>query len=245
MKSSDLDWSFFFVYLRRIITRKTIYKLKNFKLMIDKNKIFTLIISGILFAYILFQSYHQDNIFQIFIYPIIGGIGLYTFYKGYFDDIKRYEKTKKLKSYSITIIGLFLVILNLGIVSYYEIKLNSKTLFKVVNHGVYGDFKKNGEYIIKSGSWASRKHFYGKYSIIDSLITIDRKKFDDVLITDKFVIRNISNVFGENDNGKTKKYLIQLNDNNKEIKNRLSGYDKSKNEIYDSYFFEVIEDNRK
>lgn len=218
--------------------------MKNLKLLIDKNKIFTLIISGFLFAYILFRSYHQDNIFQIFIYPIIGGIGLYTLYKGIFDDIESYKKTKKLKSYSITIIGIILVILNLGIVSYYEIKLNSKTLFKVENHGVYADFKKNGEYIIKSGSWASRKHFYGKYSLKDSLITIDRKKFDDVLITDKFVIRNISNAFGENDNGKTKKYLIQIDENSKEIKNRLLGFDKSKNEIYDRYFFEVIEDNR-
>ena len=215
------------------------------KLINDKNKIFTLIISGILFAYILFRSYHQDNIFQIFIYPIIGGIGLYTLYKVFLDDIVRYKKTKKLKNYFLTFIGMLLVILNLGILCFYEIKLNSETLLKAKNYGVYADFKKNGEYIIKSGSWASRQHFYGKYSIKDSLITIDRKKFDDVLITDKFVIRNISNAFGENDNGKTKKYLIQIDKNSKEIKNRLSGYDKSKNEIYDSYFFEVIEDNRK
>lgn len=213
--------------------------------MIDKNKIFTLIISGILFSYILFQSYHQDNIFQIFIYPIIGGIGLYTLYKVILDDSERYKKTKKLKSYFLTFIGMLLVFLNLGILCFFEIKLNSETLLKTKNHGVYADFKKNGEYIIKSGSWASRQHFYGTYTLEDNLIIVDRKSFDDVLITNKFVIRGITNAFGENDNGKTKNYLIQLNENSKEIKNRLSGYNKYKNEIYDSYFFEVIEDNRR
>ena len=77
------------------------------------------------------------------------------------------------------------------------------------------------------------------------MITVDKKKFDDVLITDKFVIRKIINAFGENDNRKIRNYLIQLNENSKEIKNRLTDYDKSKKEIYDSYFFEIIEDNRK
>lgn len=201
--------------------------------------------SGILFSYILFQSYHQDNIFQIFIYPVIGGIGIFTLYKGIFSDINKYKNTNKLNSFLTTFIGILLIILNLSILCYYEIKLNSKTLLRAQNHGVYADFKKNGEYIIKSGSWASRQHFYGTYTLKDSLITVDRKRFDDVLITNKFVIRKISNAFGENDNGKTKNYLVQLNSYNKEIKNRLSDFDKSKNEIYDSYFFEVIKDNRK
>ncbi|MFI0490849.1 hypothetical protein [Flavobacterium sp.] len=150
-----------------------------------------------------------------------------------------------MKSYSLTFIGTILIILNLGIFSYYEIKLNSQTLLKAENHGVYADFKKNGEYIIQSGSWASKEHFYGKYSIEDSLIKVDRKKFDDVLVTDKFVIRKIINVFGEDDKGKIRNYIIELDQNGKEIKNRLVDFDKSNNKIYDSFKFEIIEDNRK
>ena len=135
-----------------------------------------------------------------------------------------------MKSYSLTFIGTILVFLNLGIFSYYEIKLNSQTLLKAENHGVYADFKKNGEYIIKSGSWASKVHFYGKYSIEDSVIKVDRKKFDEVLVTDKFVIRKIKNAFGEDDKCKIRHYLIEIDQNGNEVNNNCK--------------FEIIEDNR-
>ena len=212
--------------------------------MTEKTKIFILTISGILFAYVLFQSYHFDNLFQIFFYIILGGIGLFILFNGIFTAVEKYKKTKKLKSYSLTFIGVILVILNLGIFSYYKMKLNSQTLLKAQNHGVFADFKKNGEYIIESGSWASKKHFYGKYSIEDSLIKVDRQNFDDVLVTNKFVIRKITNAFGEDFKGKTRNYLIELDQNGKELKNKLVDFDKSKKEIYDSFKFEIVEDNR-
>ena len=199
--------------------------------MNEKTKIFLLTISGILFTYILYQSYHFDNIFQIFFFIILGGIILFLFFNGIFIEIDKYKKTNELKSYSLTFIGIILVILNLGIFSYYEMKLNSQTLLKAENHGVYADFKKNGEYIIKSGSWASKKHFYGKFEIKDSIIKVDRKSFDEILVTDKFVIRKIKNAFGENDNERIRNYLIELNRNGKEIDNNCK--------------FEIVEDNRK
>ena len=213
--------------------------------MKEKTKIFVLLSSGILFAYVLFQSYHFDTLFQIFFYIILGGIGLFTLFNGIFNDVEKYKQTKELKSFSVTLTGTFLIILNFGIFSYFEMKLNSQTLLKAKNYGVYADFKKDGNYIIKSGSWASKKYFYGKYSIEDSLIKVDREKFDDVLVTSNFVIRKISNAFGEDDKGKTRNYLIQLDKNGKEIKNRLVDFDKSKNEIYDSFKFEITEDKRK
>ena len=199
--------------------------------MKEKSKIFVLLSSGILFAYILFQSYHFDNLFQIFFYIILGGIGLFILFNGIFNDKEKYKRTRELKSFSLTFIGIILVILNLGIFSYYEIKLNSETLLKAENHGVYADFKKNGKYIIKSGSWASKKHFYGDFKIKDSLIEVDRKYFDNILVTDKFVIRKIKNAFGENDNGKIRNYLIELDQNGNEIDNNCK--------------FEIVVDNRK
>ena len=209
----------------------TFERQKTEKKMTEKTKIFILTISGILFAYILYNSYHSDNLFQIFFYIILGGIGLYILFNGIFSDIEKYKKTKELESFYVTLIGTFLVILNFGIFSYYEIKLNSPTLLKAENHGVYAYFKKNGEYIIKSGSWASKKHFYGNYTIKDSIIIVDRNYFDDVLVTNKFVIRKIKNAFGEDDKGKIKNYLLELDKNGKEINN--------------NYLFEIVEDNRK
>lgn len=156
--------------------------------MNKKVKTLTLITSGIIFTYILFQSYHFDNIFQIFFFIIFGELGLYLFCNGIFDEIETFKKTKSLKNSYITFFGALLIILNLGIYCYYEIKIKSPTLLKVEN-SFYADFKKNGEYIIKCGSWASQKHFYGNYIINDSILTLDKRGFSNQIISNRFVIR--------------------------------------------------------
>lgn len=91
--------------------------------MKEKIKIYSLIFIGILYTYILYQSYHYDNIFQIFFYVILGGIGLYILYYSIFNEIEQYKKSKKLKSFLITFIGIFFILLNLGIYIYYELKI--------------------------------------------------------------------------------------------------------------------------
>ncbi len=208
--------------------------------MKEISKISILTTSGILFAYVLFQSYHFDNLFQIFFYLIFGGIGLFILFNGIFYEIEKYKKTKELKSFPLTFIGIILVILNLGIFGYYEMKLNSQTLFKVQN-GMYGDFKKNGEYIIKSGSWASKKHFYGKYIIKDSILTIDKTGLSDKIISNRFAIRK----YKPAENDSIKEYLIQIDKKGTEIKNLLSYEIKPTREIYVSEKFDIVEDNRK
>ena len=198
--------------------------------MKEKSRIFVLIISGILFAYILFQSYHYDNILKIFMFIIVGGIGLYIFYNGIFNDIAKYKKTKDLKSYSLTIIGAFLVILNLVIFSYYEIRINTKSILKTEYGNIIADFKTDKNYIIEIGSWASKKHFYGTYSINDSLITLDRKCNNREEISNKLLIRRNKNEIENSESQKFKTYLI--------------GIDKNGNEISNSELI-IIEDNRK
>jgi hypothetical protein len=195
------------------------------------SKLFTLTLSGSLFACILYQSYQVDNILDTFYYIVFGGILLITFYKGIFSDIEKYKKTNSLKSYYVTFIGSLFLILNIAIYSYFENKVNSPNLLKAQNHGVYAYFKKNGKYLIKSGSWGGKKHFYGNYSIKDSVITVDRDYFDKVITTNKFVIRKIKDAFNENDDGKIKNYLVEIDKN---------GHDKN-----NDYLFEIVEDNRK
>ena len=198
--------------------------------MKEKSKKFVLLLSGILFAYVLFQSYHYDNILKIFILIIFGGIGLYIFYNGIFDDIENHKITKDLKSYKLTFIGLFLVILNLGIFSYYEIKINTKSLLKTEYGNIIADFKTDKNYIIQIGSWASKKHFYGNYTLNDSLIILDRKCKNREEISDKLVIRQNKNEIKNTESLKIRNYLI--------------GIDKNGNEISNSELI-IIEDNRK
>lgn len=212
--------------------------------MKEKNRIYILLLLGILFAFILYNSYHYDNHFEIFTYLILGGTGLYLFYKGISGEIENYKKTKELKSYSLTFTGILLTLLNLGIYIYYETKINSETLIKANNYGVYADFKTNGQYVIKIGSWASKKYFYGNYLINDSIITLDKNEFNDVLISNRFVIRNESTHENKETNY-SKKYIVQIDKNGKEIKN-LETYDiKPTRLIQTSYKFDIIEYNRK
>lgn len=198
--------------------------------MKEKSKIFTLVVSGILFSYILFQSYHYDNILKIFMFIIVGGIGLFTFFYGAYKDFEKYKKTKDLKSFCLTTIGVSLIILNIGIFSYYETRINTKSILKTEYGNIIADFKTDKTYIIKIGSWASKKHFYGTYSINDSLINLDRKCNNQEEISDKLIIR-------KNKTG------IQ-NVKNQKIESYLIGIDKNGNEINDSEL-KIIEDNRK
>lgn len=174
-----------------------------------------LILLGSLFAFTLYQSYHYDNIFQVFIYALLGIPWIIIFGK----TIVKLKNTKS--NYSTFIVGLLILILNIGIYIFYETKVNSETLIKAQIFGGYADFKKNGDYVIISGSWASRTHFYGTYELLDSFIVVDRDNFDDVLTTNRFVIRKsdtLEKVIYKDKNIVVDKYLIQIDKNGNEIK---------------------------
>ena len=189
---------------------------------ITKNilRIFIIIILGSVYALVLFNSYQKDNLFAIFIYLIIGIFGAIFFYKTILKDKSDYLKRKTLNCYLPTFVGIIFIILNIGIYLNFKIKEYKPTLLKAENHGLYADFKKNGTYIIKSGSWAGKTHFYGTYSIKDSLIILDKTDFDKVLFTNKLIIQKNKNL----------NYIIQID--NKGI------------ELNDNFRFEITLDNR-
>jgi len=188
-------------------------------------KIILLAIIGSLFAYILYNSYYYDNLFEMIFYLILGTIGIILLFKIIRNDNQDYKKSRRISNYLTSIIGILIFSINIGIYTYYEIKINSPSLIKARIFAGYADFKKNGEYVIISGPWASRTHFYGNYVIKDSIITVDRKEFDDVLTTNRFVIRNSDSIIQENYKNKEimiDKYLIQIDENGKEIKRKYN-----------------------
>lgn len=192
--------------------------------MKEKFRIILITIIGILFTYILYSSYHFDNLFRLFFYLILGSIGFYLMLFTFIKDKEKYTTNKSLKNFLPSLYNMFYVILNLSIFYYYEYKLNLPTLLKAENHGLYACFKQNGDYIIKSGSWASKTHFYGSYKINDTIIILDKSNFDDVLSTNKLVIRKVKN------NNKIQFMLFQI--------------DKKGKEIIEKDSFEITEDNR-
>jgi hypothetical protein len=212
-------------------------------------RIISLSIIGILFAIVLYYSYQFDNLFRIFFYLILGILFTVVFYKTALENHTEYKNTNKKNSYLPILIGIGFILLNIGIYIHFENKLNLPSLIKAQNHGVYADFKENGEYIIKSGSWATKIHQYGTYKLEDNIIIVDNLKFDDVLVSNRFLISSIQNSDLTNpteiENFESGKYLLEIDSNGNEIKNRLLDFDKEHRKIFGSYKFEITEDNRK
>jgi hypothetical protein len=123
------------------------------------------------------------------------------------------------------------------------------TLLKAQRHGVYADFKTDGTYIIKSGSWASRIHLYGKYTLHDSIIEIDTSRINNVLVSNRFLIKH--SIHDEeikkpsNDKLDTEKYLVQIDKTGDIIKTRPMGEDSLGTTVYLPFRFEVVVDNAK
>jgi hypothetical protein len=198
---------------------------------------------------VFYYSYQFDNLFRVFFYLILGITFSLVFYKTVLGNYADYQKTKKTINYLPTLIGIGFILLNFGIYIHFENKLNSPSLIKAQNHGVYADFKENGEYIIKSGSWATKVHQYGTYELKDNIIIVDKLKFDDVLVSNRFIITSIQNSDLTNPteikNFESGKYLLEIDTNGNEIKNRILDFDKEHRKIFGSYKFEITEDNRK
>ena len=201
---------------------------------------FTLLFIGILFSIVLYKSYQYDNLFRVFIFSILGVIWFIVFIYTILKDKRIFRTNKKIFSYLPSVIGILSFLMVIGVYSFYENKLISPSLIKAQNHGIYADFKLNGEYIIKSGSWASRTHFYGNYSINDSIIILEKTLEDEILMTNRLLIRK------EIDSAqKWKSHMIAIDSKGLDMKNRIVGFNKNGKRIYESCEFEITIDNRK
>lgn len=175
-----------------------------------------------------------------------GGLGLVWLLCFYHIFKKEYHNSTaqfKLIKYWLSIFSLLTLIPIVLIYLHYQRKLNVPTLIKAQRHGVYADFKNDGTYIIKSGAWGSRTHFYGKYILHDSIIQIDTSNLDNVLTSNRFLIKN-ANLEKEKyrpdyDRLNTEKYLVQIDKDGNEIMARKLAEETL------PYKFEVVVDNRK
>ena len=175
-------------------------------------------------------------------YSGLGVIWLFCFYRIIKNERRNSTVQFKLKKHFLSILSVLTLVPILLIYLHYQKKLNVPTLIKAQRHGVYADFKTDGSYIIKSGAWASRRHFYGAYTLNDSLIQIDTTNLDNVVSSGRFLIKN-TNLEKEKyrpdyDKLNTEKYLVQIDKNGKEILAR---------KIHEEtlpYKFEIVVDNR-
>ena len=161
-----------------------------------KNKILRillLIIFGTWFAYKLYQTFKDDFFLDGIILLVIATIGLLILAWTIRKDRKEFKTSQKLTNYLPTSIGILLIIANIALFYHQDNKVNTPTLIRGFYDGGFNgfsvDFKKNGNYIMANGSGLGQSYFYGTYSLNDSIITIDKLKIDNVIVTNKLVIR--------------------------------------------------------
>lgn len=151
---------------------------------INPNKrIIELIIIGGLFMFILYRSYHVDNIFAVFFYLILGVLEIILLSKVISENFREFKKSKRVKSLIPTFTAFFIICVTISLYVYYENLERSKTYIHAVGNGLIIDLKENGKYIIKSGSWGGRIHHYGNYKIEDCIIVLDKNKFGKINIS--------------------------------------------------------------
>lgn len=202
------------------------------------SRIVILTITGTFFSYKLVKSSEDDFLFDGFMFLIIAVVGLSLLIRTIFKDYKEYSLTKQLTSYFPTFTGLFFIGLILCINFYQDRKINAETLLSGYYDGGFNgfsiDFKANGNYIMANGSGLGQVYFYGTYTIKDSVITIDKSTIDNVITSNRFVVRNAQ-------------YFLPLNTVNKvdtTKANYFTQIDKQGKEIDSELRFRVTSDNR-
>ena len=201
-----------------------------------------MIILGLLFFYRLYLSYRELLIKDIIILFTIGILSLVFFLWTIRLDIREYKTTRLKNNFISTLIGFIMILINIGYYQYQNIKFKSPTLIKASNDGILGiyslDLKVNGEFIITNSDFlnASYTHFYGTYSIIDSIITLDKSNIDNVIKTKKLVIKSMK-ISSEKGISKNKDDLINLE--------FISLIDNKGNEINTDLFLKVKDYRKK
>ena len=188
----------------------------------------------------VYNSYYIDNMFRILAY-LIGGLAFfYYLFTTIFDEIQNYKLTHKLDCFG-TCTGTMIIIIILSIIAFNEYKLHKTSLLKAYNYGQYFDLKKDGTCFMKSGD--NRR--YGTYQITDSTIIFDKIiEEDSLMVSNKFSIRKLKNVYESEQKNKFANYLVQVDINGNLIKMHPIYAGVYGQIAYVPFYFKIFEDHR-
>ena len=141
-----------------------------------------------------------------------------------FFDKKQFSKTEKWNSFIATFIGLAILVVHFLVLSSFKQRDNSPSQIYCVTkisdfNGVSIDFRKDGTY--KLTSWCLGANIYrGKFTIKDSIITIDKSKIESCIVSNKLVIKQDGEI---DSTGKQEKSIYQI-DQQGQVINRSTDF---------------------
>lgn len=139
------------------------------------------------------QNADTEMVFQEFIYGFL--LLLFLIFLGFTinKDLKKYHISRSLTSFTPSIIG-FLILISFAINAFVlSLRDNSPVLIHAGYdggfNGAWFEFRKDGTYKFVDHAGIGADITRGNYEIKDSLITLDKSKISNVIVSNKLVIR--------------------------------------------------------
>ena len=179
---------------------------------------------GIYTSYRAIAQLDHQNLFDQQVNAFYALIAAITFLVIFLSDKRQFKRTRNWRSFIASFIGVIIFVGHFLVV--YTLNQRDKSPSEIycvtkINdfNGVSIDFRKDGTY--KLTSWCLGADIYrGKFTIKDSVIIIDQTKIENVIVSNKFVIRQD----GELDStGKREKSVYQV-DQQGQVINRSADF---------------------
>lgn len=174
-------------------------------------RILTVIIVGLCISYYEISALDHIGFFVEIENIILGIASLFVFITvAYFDKLQ-FRRTKKWYSFIATLCGLFILSGYFFVIQYLKKKDSSPSQIYCVSkmmdfNGISIDFRKDGTY--KLTSWSIGADIYrGNFTLKDSIITIDKSKIENAIVSNRFVIRQDGDIDSK---GEKKKSIYQI-----------------------------------
>ena len=159
--------------------------------------IIPLLIIGFYYNFWVIQNADKEMVFQEFVYGGLILIFLILLGISLSKDILKYKEAKNWKSFFPTIIGMTILLSFLASSLVLKIRDNSPVIIQAGYdggfNGAWFDFRKDGTYKFANSGGIGADFFRGKYTLSDTIITLDKTEIDNVIKTNKLAIREIKN----------------------------------------------------
>ena len=162
--------------------------------MIRKNwLLIPLLIIGLYYNLLRIKNSDTEMVFQEFFYAFLILLFLIFLSFSVSKDFKKYKTSKSFKSFIPSTIG-FLILISFAINAFVlSLRDNSPVLIHAGYdggfNGAWFEFKKDGTYKFVDHAGIGADITRGNYEIKDSLITLDKSKIANVIVSNKLIIR--------------------------------------------------------
>jgi len=171
--------------------------------------LFLSVITGIYYLYFSIKTADNTFIFDGVIYFLLIILFIVFFTITVRNDFNNFKISKKYKSFLFTAIGIIIIILNIGSQLYLSSRDSSEIILMAFYDGDYNgsslEFRKDGTYKFSNGSVLGESIQRGKYSINDTIITLDKDNIDNVIESKTLVLGG--------ENNRTDLKILQIDQN--------------------------------